>query len=72
LTCPERLSNYRLLSRAALPRICAHITRTNDSIARDEIAARQAWLLGEHLGPREKKLRLIDVKEMFVQMKDRV
>jgi hypothetical protein len=36
----------------------------------DEIAARQAWLLSEHLGPREKKLRVIDVREMFVQMKD--
>ena len=39
---------------------------SNDSIKRDEIAERQAWLLSEHLGPREKQLRLIDVKEMFV------
>ena len=39
---------------------------TKDSIKRDEIAARQAWLLSEHLGPREKKLRVIDVKQMFV------
>ena len=45
---------------------------TNDTIKRDEIAARQARLLSEHLGPREKKLRLIDVREMFVQMKDHV
>ncbi len=44
---------------------------TKDTIERDEIAARQAWLLSEHLGPREKKLRLIDVREMFGQMKDR-
>ena len=42
---------------------------TKDAIKRDEIGARQAWLLCEHLGPREKQLRLIDVKEMFVQMK---
>ena len=41
-----------------------------DSIKRDEIAARQVWLLNQHLGPREKQLRLIDVREMFVQMKD--
>jgi hypothetical protein len=41
-----------------------------DTIKRDEIAARQAWLLSEHLGPRETKLRVIDVKQMFVQMRD--
>jgi hypothetical protein len=41
-----------------------------DSIKRDEIAARQACLLSEHLGPREKRLRVIDVREMFVQMRD--
>ena len=45
---------------------------TKDSIKRDEIAARQAWLLNQHLGPREKQLRLIDVREMFVQMKGQV
>ena len=43
---------------------------TKDSIKRDEIASRQAWLLSEHLGPREKQLRVIDVKQMFVEMKD--
>ena len=43
---------------------------TSDTTKKDEIAARQAWLLSEHLGPREKQLRLIDVREMFVQMKD--
>ena len=37
---------------------------TKDSIKRDEIAARQALLLSEHLGPREKKLRVIDVKRI--------
>ena len=43
---------------------------TKDTMKRDEIAARQAWLLSEHLGPREKKLRVIDVREMFVEMRD--
>ncbi len=43
---------------------------TKDSIKRDEIAARQAWLLSEHLGAREKKLRVIDVREMFLQTRD--
>ncbi len=42
---------------------------TNDSTKKDEIAARQAWLLSEQLGPRERKLRVIDVREMFAQMK---
>ena len=41
-----------------------------DAIKRDEIAARQAWLLGQHLGQREKELRVMDVKEMFLQMRD--
>ena len=45
---------------------------TKDSIKRDEIAARQAWLLDQHLGPRAKKLRVIDVKQMFVEMKGQV
>ena len=36
----------------------------------DEIALRQLHALEEHQGPREKPLRLSDVKEMFRQMKD--
>jgi hypothetical protein len=31
---------------------------------------RQLRALREHQGPREKKLRLSDVKELFAQMKD--
>ena len=34
------------------------------------IAVRQLRALREHHGPREKKLRLSDVKEMFLQIKD--
>jgi hypothetical protein len=30
------------------------------------MAAKQAWLLSEHLGPRERSLRLINVKEVFL------
>jgi hypothetical protein len=37
---------------------------------RDEIAARQLHALREHQRPREKKLRLTDVHEIFLQMKD--
>jgi hypothetical protein len=36
----------------------------------DEIALRQLHALKEFQGPREKALRLSDVKEMFAQMKD--
>ena len=41
-----------------------------DTIKRGEIAAHQAWLLSKHLGPREKKLRLIDARARFLQMRD--
>jgi hypothetical protein len=40
-----------------------------NSIKADEIAARQRHILLEHM-PKGSKLRLIDVKEMFVQMRD--
>ena len=42
-----------------------------DPIKADAIAARQLVALRQYQGPREKKLRLSDVKEMFQQMKDR-
>jgi hypothetical protein len=38
-------------------------------IQRDGIAVRQLRALREHQGPREKKLRLSDVRAMFEQMK---
>jgi len=37
-----------------------------DAIKRDEIAARQAWLLEQHWNG---KVRLLDMKEMFDQLK---
>jgi hypothetical protein len=36
----------------------------------DGIAARQLQVLRQYQGPREKKLRLSDVKQIFLQMKD--
>jgi hypothetical protein len=36
----------------------------------DEIALRQLHALKEHQGPRDKKLRLSDVTDMFYQMRD--
>jgi len=42
----------------------------HDSIKADGIAAQQLRALCEYLGPRDKQLRLSDVKEMFLQMRD--
>jgi hypothetical protein len=42
----------------------------NDSIKKDEIAARQLHVLRQYQGPREKPLKVIDVREMFLAMKD--
>jgi hypothetical protein len=42
-----------------------------NAIKRDEIAARQLHALrGEHRRPRDPKLRLSDVKELFQKMRD--
>jgi hypothetical protein len=43
---------------------------TPNTLKQDEIAARQLQALNEHRRPRDKKLRLADVKRMFVQMRD--
>ena len=40
------------------------------SIKKDEIAARQTWLLNQHLKPGDKKLRVADVRRLFLHMKD--
>jgi hypothetical protein len=41
-----------------------------NAIKRDEIAARQAWLLNQHLKPSNKELQTNDVKDMFERMHD--
>jgi hypothetical protein len=41
-----------------------------NTLNQDEIAAHQLEVLNEFRRPRDKKLRLADVKEMFLQMKD--
>jgi hypothetical protein len=41
-----------------------------DGIARDEIAARQLRALRDYNRPSAKKLRLSDVHEMFLHMRD--
>jgi hypothetical protein len=44
-----------------------HALGQHDTIKKDEIAARQLWLLKQHWNG---KLRITDVREMFQQMKD--
>jgi hypothetical protein len=44
--------------------------RERGPIKRDEIAARQLHALAGYLRPRDRKLRLSDVKELFEQMRD--
>ena len=44
--------------------------REENQLKRDEIAARQLYALSAFQRPRDKKLRLSDVKQMFEQMRD--
>ena len=57
------------VARAFVDDMHAYFAEENP-IKRDGIAMRQLRALREHQGPREKKLRLSDVKEWFAQMKD--
>jgi hypothetical protein len=41
-----------------------------NAIKRDEIAARQLHALAGYLRPRDRKLRLSDVKKLFEQLRD--
>jgi hypothetical protein len=44
--------------------------KAKDQLKQDEIASRQLHALIPFQRPRDKRLRLADVKEMFLQMKD--
>ena len=57
------------VARAFVEDMKAYFAEENP-IKREGIAVRQIRALREHQGPREKKLRLSDVKELFAQMKD--
>jgi hypothetical protein len=57
------------VARAFVRDMNAYFAETN-LIKRDEIAIRQLVALNEYLGRRERPLRVIDVKEMFLQMRD--
>jgi hypothetical protein len=43
-----------------------------NTLKADEIAVRQLHALNAYRRPRDKKLRLADVKQMFLQMRDHV
>jgi hypothetical protein len=51
------------------PPVSAYFAEENP-IKRDGTAVRQLHALKEHQGPREKSLRLSDVKQMFRKMKE--
>jgi hypothetical protein len=57
------------VARAFVDDMRAYFAEENP-IKRDGIAVRQLRALREHQGPREKPLRLSDIKSMFVQMRD--
>jgi hypothetical protein len=44
---------------------------TTSSLEQNEIAARQVWALNNVRRPRDKLLRITDVKRMFHEMRDR-
>ena len=56
--------------RQGIHRRHATFFAAKNSVKKDEIAARQLHVLRAYQGPREKPLKLIDVREMFRQMKD--
>jgi hypothetical protein len=43
---------------------------TTSSFEQDEIASRQVWALNKIRRPKDKWLRITDVKRMFLQMRD--
>jgi hypothetical protein len=56
------------VARRFIEDLAAYFAETNQH-KQDEIALRQLHALWEFQGPREKKLRLSDVKRMFAEMR---
>jgi hypothetical protein len=57
------------VARAFVADMRAYFAAPNQT-KQHEIAARQLHALRQYQGPREKKLRLSDVTQMFVEMRD--
>ena len=64
----KQLELLAAVARAFIEDMRAYFAEEN-RYKQDEIALRRLHALKEHQGPREKKLRLSDVKAMFRQMK---
>jgi hypothetical protein len=62
------------ISPSAAARHCVENMRAffaeTNTVKAEEIATLQLQALREHIGPQGKKLRLSDVKEMFIRMRD--
>jgi hypothetical protein len=65
------MAGRRAAARAFVEDMRAYFAEENP-IKRDGIAVRQLRALREHQGPREKKLRLSDVKAISPNMKDHI
>jgi hypothetical protein len=57
------------VARRFVEDMLAYFAETS-TIKRDEIAARQMSVLRQYQGPREKPLRISDIKDIFRQMID--
>jgi hypothetical protein len=57
------------IARAFVADRLAFLAESNQ-IKRDEIAGRQMAVLRQYQGPREKPVRIPDVRKMFLQMRD--
>jgi hypothetical protein len=58
------------VARAFVRDMKAFFAAGGTGVKADEIAIRQLVALNEYLGKRHRALRVTDVKEMFVQMRD--
>jgi hypothetical protein len=68
MKAPKRVDLPPAVARSFVKDMGAYFAEENQT-KRDVIAVRQPHALKEHQGPREKALRLSDVKQMFLEMK---
>ncbi len=66
---PKQLGLPPAVARAFVQDMRAFFAAKQDRYKQEEIALRQLLALKEYQGPREKALRLSDVKQMFREMK---
>jgi hypothetical protein len=66
---PKQLDLPPAVARAFVEDMRAYFAE-EDGHKCDVVAVRQLYALKEHQGPREKALRLSDVNQMFLEMRD--